>query len=183
MKKRTLCLILVILTLFCCSDKREQKGNIIAKINNFHLSFEEFERLLAAELELDKELKITKKAKREFLDELIKKELLIQEAKKQKLDRKEKFIRAIERYWEATLIRDLIDLQGAEIEKHTLVSQEEITDYYSEMKKVTPTLPVFSKIQHKIHDELKEKKKRLKLKQWITELKENAKIEIHENLL
>ncbi len=183
MKKKIICLFVIFLTLLCCSDKSKQKGDVIAIINDFHLSIDEFEQQLAAELEFDKEFKITQKAKKEFLDELIKKELLIQEAKKLKLDRKKKFIQAIERYWESTLIRDLIDLKGAEIDKHTLVSQEEILDHYNEIKKETPTLPPLNKIQKNIHDELKEKKKRLKLKQWITELKKNAKIKTHENLL
>jgi len=50
-------------------------------------------------LNLDREFKLTQKAKKDFLDQLIVKEVMIQEAKKRNLDRKEKFVRAIERYW------------------------------------------------------------------------------------
>ncbi|HUV60070.1 MAG TPA: hypothetical protein VMW09_08155 [Desulfatiglandales bacterium] len=41
---------------------------------------------------------MTKEAKKKFLEELIRKELLIQEAKRFNLDKKEKSVRAIERY-------------------------------------------------------------------------------------
>jgi hypothetical protein len=91
-------------------------------INDYHLTLDEFQDQLAAELKLEKDFKLTEEAKREFLEGLIRKELLIQEAKRLKLDRKEKFVRAIERYWESTLIRDIMDLKGKEIAKKIFVS-------------------------------------------------------------
>ena len=121
--------------LFCCTQEKIEEDKALAKVNDYVLTLDEFQVQLAQELKLDKEFKLTKRAKKEFLDQLITKELLIQEAKRRKLDRKEKFIRTIEQYWESTLIRDLMEMEGQKIEKCTLVSQEEIEIRYKEMKK------------------------------------------------
>ena len=169
--------------LFCCAQEQTEKKEIVAKINDYELTLKEFDDQLAAELELDKDFKLTKEAKREFLEQLIRKELLIQKATELELDRREKFIRAIERYWESTLIRDLVELKGKEFSQRTYVSQEEIEARYEEPKKSEGELPLLEEIQKKIAEELKEQKKREKLTAWIIDLRRNAKIEIDQELL
>lgn len=109
--------LFVSLSLFCCSQEKPVESKILARINDYNLTLDEFHHQLAAELEFDKDFKLTEEAKQEFLEELIVKELLIQEAKRLKLDRKDKFIRTIERYWESTLIKGLMDLKSKEIQK------------------------------------------------------------------
>ncbi len=124
-----------------CSGGQEGQREVLARINDFELTRAEFERQLARELELDADFRLTKEAKKTFLEEVIRKELLIQEAKKRGLDRKEKFIRSMERYWEATLIRDLMELKGAELGDRIYVSAEEVQDYYRSLAKSEKTLP------------------------------------------
>ncbi len=169
--------------LFCCAQEQTEKKEIVAKINDYELTLKEFDDQLAAELELDKDFKLTKEAKREFLEQLIRKEIFIQKATELELDRREKFIRAIERYWESTLIRDLVELKGKEFSQRTYVSQEEIETRYEELKKSEGELPLLEEIQKKIAEELKEQKKREKLTAWIIDLRRNAKIEIDQELL
>jgi peptidyl-prolyl cis-trans isomerase C len=185
MKKYLLILFALSLlaSLFCCSKEDEKRAKILSRINNYSLTIDEFEGQLAAELEFDKNFKLTRQAKKEFLDELIFKELFIQEAKKMKLDRKDKFVRSIERYWESSLIRDLIDLKSEEIDKKVSVTQEEITDYYNEKKQNDQATPPLARIKDKVRHELKEKKKSRMLKEWTDGLRENAEIEIDQNLL
>ena len=171
------------MSLFCCSQEKPEETEILSRINDYNLTLDEFQYELTAELELDKDFKLTEEAKRKFLEELIRKELLIQEAKKLKLDRKDKFVRTIERYWESTLIRDLIDLKSREIEKKAYVSQKEIETRYKEMKKSEEKLPPLKEIDEQIGKELKEKKKTTMLEEWISDLRKNAKVEIYEELL
>jgi len=182
-KKFFYVLFFLSLSLFCCSQEKTEKGKILAMINDYSLTLEEFQHQLAAELELDRDFKLTKEAKKEFLEELIRKEILIQEAKRLQLDREEKFVRAIERYWEFTLIRDLMELKGKEITQRTLISQEEIGDYYKEMQKSEEELPSLKELEEKITKKLKEKKKTRILKEWINDLRGKAKIEINRELL
>ncbi len=147
------------------------------------MTLDEFQVQLAQELKLDREFKLTKEAKNEFLDQLITKEILIQEAKRRKLDRKEKFIRAIERYWESTLIRDLMEMEGQKIEKRTVVSQEEIEMRYKEMKNLDENQPPLESIRQKISEKIMEDKKSSMLEEWVNHLKKKAKIEINQELL
>jgi hypothetical protein len=99
------------------------------------------------------------------------------------LDQQEKFMRVIERYWESTLIRNLIELKSEEIQKRILVSEEEIKDYYKQMEKTTKeTLPLKEYREQIIHT-LKEHKKTRMLGEWINTIKEQSKIQINTELL
>lgn len=169
--------------LFCCSQEKQEETKTLSRINNYNLTLDEFEYQLAAELELDKDFKLTREAKKEFLEQLIRKELLIQEAKKLRLDRKDKFMRTIERYWESTLIRDVIELKSKEIEKKVYVSEDEIEIRYKEMKESGNKLLPLQEIRDIISKELKEKKKTMMLEKWISDLRKKARIEIAEELL
>ena len=115
----------------------------------------------------------------QFLEELIRKELLIQEAKKQKLDQQKKFIQTIERYWESTLIRNLIDLKSEEIHNKVVVSEEEIQIRYEKMKLENPSLPAFDHLRQEIEKKIKEEKQSALLQEWITGLREHADITIY----
>ena len=176
-------LLLLSLILCACSQEKAEEGKMLARINDFTLTLDGFQRQLAAELELEEDFKLTNEAKKEFLEELIRKELLIQEAKKLHLDTRDAFVRAIERYWESTLIRDLIELKSKEIQEKTYVTQEEIEARYKEMKGSDETLSPLREIQEEISTELQEEKKSYLLEEWISELRKKAKIEINEQLL
>lgn len=186
MKKRYGQMIFVSIFLaffFGCSQETGEKGAVLSRINDYELTLNEFERQLTAELELDKTFKLTREAKVHFLEDLIRKELLLQEAKRRKLDRREAFVQAMERYWESTLIRDLIEVKGKEIEEKTYVSQEEIKDRYHQLTNRDPSLPPLDQVEEKLKRELTEKKKSRSLKEWISGLRERADVQIRDDLL
>lgn len=166
-----------------CAQEEKKDKQVLARINDFVLTLDEFQVQLAEELEMDKDFKLTQEAKKDFLDRLVMKEVLIQEAKKQNLDSREKFIRAIERYWESTLIRDLMVMKGQEIEKRTVVSQEEIEQRYNKMKQLEPNQPPLESIRVNISKQTMEDKKNKMLKEWVEQLKQKAKIDINQKLL
>jgi hypothetical protein len=76
-----------------------------------------------------------------------------------------------------------MELKGGEITRRALVSQEEIEDYYKEMQKSEEKLPSLKVLKEKITKELKEEKKTRMLKEWIDDLRKEAKIEINQELL
>jgi uncharacterized protein YdiU (UPF0061 family) len=171
------------LQLFSCSNDRPEDREILAKINDFYLTLNEFQYKLSDELEMERDFKLTKEARDEFLNDIIRKELLIQEAKKMELDKEEKFMRTIESYWEATLIRDLMEKKGMEISETIIVSQDEINNYYNSLKKTRPDLPPLESMEEAIIKDLKERKKTEKLREWIDSLQKNADIDINKELL
>ncbi len=179
--KTALCLVFMFLLTTCAGQKSDEE--IVARINEYNLSLKEFETQLAANLDTDPEFQLDQQAKDAFLDQLIQRELLIQEAMKLKLDRRDRFIRTIERYWQSTLIRDLLELKGVEVEKQTYVSEEEVTGRYQKMRNEDPSLGPIETFREEIMQGLKEEKKTQKLKEWIGLLQKNAKIEINRDLL
>ncbi|MCB2147619.1 MAG: SurA N-terminal domain-containing protein [Deltaproteobacteria bacterium] len=179
-------MLAAITAIHACSPSPENDGDgkTLATINDYRLPRNAFQRQLASELELEKDYKLTEDAKKEFLETLIRKELLIQEAMRLKLDRKEAFKKSIEKYWESTLIRDLITLKSLEISETIYISQEEIADRYAELKKSAPNIgPLTEKLNEQLQQELKASKKTVKLDAWIGELRSRAKIKIDEALL
>ena len=176
----TTCLAVSVMS---CGQEQSDQELILAKINEYTLTLNEFNTLLKEELEYNAEFKLDQDAKRAFLDQIITKELLIQEAKRRQLDRKDKFVRSIERYWESTLIRDLMAMEGQAIEKRTVVSQEEIETRYDELHQSSPNPPQLTALRDQITQQILEEKKRHSLEDWIGRLKSKAQIKVDEKLL
>ena len=104
-------------------------------------------------------------------------------AKKLDLDRKNKFVRTIERYWESTLIRDLLEIKGKEITQHVLIPEADIEARVRKIKKSGKGVRNSEKARKKAVAELKNRKRREMLREWISGLRKTAKIEINQDLL
>ena len=76
-----------------------------------------------------------------------------------------------------------VELKRKEISEKTYVSQEEVENYYKKRQISEQDLPPLREIEAKITKELKEKKKIGLLRDWIIDLRKNAKIEINEEIL
>ena len=175
--------VLLILGIINCSQDKSEEELVIAKINDYALTLNAFNTQLREELEYDKDYKLNQDTKKAFIDQIITKELLIQEAKKRKLDRKDNFVRAIERYWESTLRRERMAIEGQKIEKRTVVSQEEITARYNSMLESDPDLIPLEALSEQISQQILNEKKQLALEEWVGQLKSNARISVNEELL
>ena len=176
-------LFAVILVLFSCSDNNSRvKEDIILTINDFNMSKSEFQTKVKADMEYNDSFKKNDSVKQEMLDGLIRKELLIQEAKKMGLDKNSQFISAIERYWEATLIKLLMEQKNNEIQKTTTVSQEEIKQQYEAYKLKNRSLPAFEIIEKEIAAEVLESKKSAILENWVESLRKKANIKIDDKI-
>lgn len=186
MKKIILCLILLIVSLplvSCSPEQKTEEAEIVVSINDYPLTLSEYQNQLNSIVNLNEEYKLTREARKASLEELIRKELLIQEAKRLELDRTERFIRTIERYWESTLIRDLMEVKGAEFTNRTLVSEDEIEAAYNDMKKSGEELQPIENMREQIAERIREEKKTRMLEQWIEGLRKTARVEINEELL
>lgn len=185
MRIRCLIVLQLALLLFSlsCSQEKKEDQDIIAKINDYNLTIDEYKYQLREAMECEEQTELTNKFKIDFLEELIKKEILIQEAIKLDLDKKEKFIKSIERYWESTLIRNFMDIKNEEINQTMLVSKNEIDTYYKKLKESKDTIPPLNKIEDSIIREIKERKNRVSFKNWISQLRKNAQVEINQEIL
>lgn len=167
----------------CSNENIANREKIIAVINGCNLSLDEFNTKLEHELEFHPQYKSTAEAKKEFLQSLIKKELLIQEALNSGLDKNKEFVIAIEQYWEATLIKNLMEFRNHEIKKQTYVSTKEIKNRYSQLKSINKNLPEYEKVKNEIAGSIRQEKNTKALNQWLDELNRKAAITINEQYL
>lgn len=125
MKKHYACFVIVAIFMFVgfalqgCS-RPKQEGKRVAQINNYNMTEEDFKNELRF-LGYDGVL-IDPKA---VLDVAIDRQLLIQEAQRMGLHKQKTFLEAIERYWEQTLIKELMDKETMRITKSVAPEERE----------------------------------------------------------
>ena len=166
-----------------CAKKETEKVPILAKINNYELTVRDFQdeaRLIRGSKYLSGN---ALKAKQDFLDELINKQILIQEAQKMNFDKDKAFMKEIERYWEQALLKLLLKKKTDELVGVIDVSPKEVQEEYKKMKDEDPAIAGLEKIAPQIREELLDRKRTQALGAWIDGLRKNATVNINERLL
>jgi len=123
--------ISLILVFIACAKKEEQKVPYLAKVGNTKITQADLEREIKNLPEFAQKLFEGPGGKEKFLDELIKKELLYQEALKKGLDKDAEYRRKVEEYKKLTLIGQLLE---KEIETKAKVTDQDVKDYYEKHK-------------------------------------------------
>jgi hypothetical protein len=146
-------------------------GEWAIKVNERTISREELEKSYSYHISIHGAIKDRKT----FIEELITKELLIQEAKKMGLDNEEPFRRSIQNYYEQTLIRNLTQklVSGIKVS----VSEDEVISVCKE----TGLSPDES-TKADIRTALEEKKRQDEMEDWLKSLKDKALIKIKEDI-
>lgn len=125
--KKILILILAGFFVFGCTQKGNSEGTVIAKVNNAVITKEDFLREISRLPEWAKERFSSKEGKEQFLEEMIKREILYQEAERLGLSKDKEFVAKVEEYKKMTLLSTLLK---KEIEEKAVVSDKEIKEYY-----------------------------------------------------
>lgn len=165
----------------CGSNTDSEKKEIAIQVNNSKISLAEFNDMIKFDAYADPEMELTADTRDLFIKYLVRKELLIQEAARLKLDSKKEFIQTIEKYWEATLIRNLLDLKSAELKKEVLITDGEIDACYSKNRErfVQP----LGAEKEGIKRLLESKELKMKLEKWIKSLRDCADVNVNKALL
>jgi len=145
-------LVISVFLFICGCTPQEKNKQILAKINNYEVSAHEFEQEFqdSAYSRTD-----TLEARKEFLNLLINQKLILQDAQAKGLDRNASFLKMIEKFWEQSLLKLVLDKKSAEISKTLRTTDRESAREQGE----------------KIMDD------------WIDSLHKNAKIKINYDLL
>ena len=161
-------LILVSFLSYGCSKKTDNV-QIVARVNNYLVTIDDFKH--------EAGMSIYGASKELILQDIINKELLLQEAQKINLDKNKYFMKEIEDYWKQTLIKRLISLKGDEFLALSKVSAEEIKAEYNRMyQEETGKIKPYEQISGKIQEQLRTKKAQIMLNNWINGLRKNADI-------
>jgi peptidyl-prolyl cis-trans isomerase C len=114
--------------------ERKPEGPVAVQINERAITLEEFKAEVDKSLAIDPEFTGTPEDREGLIEELITRELLIQEAMRLGLDREAEFRRQIRKYYEQTLVEELMHAKLGDITVD--VSEEEIEERYGLMGKV-----------------------------------------------
>jgi peptidyl-prolyl cis-trans isomerase C len=154
MKKIVFGLILTAALISCSQKTAEQKGPFLAKVGNTTITQADFDREFKALPEYAQQLFGDEKGKEKFLNELVNKEILYQEALKKGLEKTPDFQKKLEDFKKLTLVTELFE---KEIMSKANVSDQELKDYYDKHKEeFTPTIQIkASHILVKTEDEAK----------------------------
>ncbi|MDO8603137.1 MAG: SurA N-terminal domain-containing protein [Candidatus Omnitrophota bacterium] len=163
-----------------CSSGNNNTGNeIIAQINKYKMTTEDF-RYELKNVPYDEAASLkTEDGRKRYLGGLIEKEVLLQEAQRQNIDREKDFMKSIENYWEQALLRTLLERKSKEISGLIHVYDNEIEEYY----KSSGEDMSFSKVKNEIRDIIKQSKETEAMAAWIDDLKKNSYIKVNETVL
>lgn len=175
---------LVLVTLFSfiagCSPCNNNAGNkAVAQINKYKMTEEDFRYEFKNAPYDEAAFLKTEKGRRQYLEGLIEKEVLLQEAQHLGIDREKDFMKSIESYWEQALLKILLERKSREISGLIHVYDNEIEEYYRDSGEKQP----FTKVKNEIRDIIKQKKETEAMNAWIEELKKKSSIKVNEEVL
>jgi len=148
---------------------------IVVQINDYPLTLSEYNEMLE-EAGISGEPVKTREA---FVENLINRKLLLQEAQRKGLDKEKDFLRSIEKFWEQSLLKIIIDKKTSEILSGLEVTDKEMEDYYENWARENPDdIKPLEEVKGIIRWQLLRLKQSLILDAWIKTLRDKAHIKI-----
>ena len=179
MKLRSVLILTLVAALAGCG--RVQSGKtVLARVNDYEITREEFDSEFKNFIASGYEKGESQKA---FLDDLIDKKLILQEAQRKGLDRGPKFLRMVERSWEQTLLRLAIERKMKQIAGSYTVSDAEVQKAYDAMVKSGKTEKPYDQVYGQIMWELSKRKESELIDAWLKDLHRRAKVDARYELL
>jgi len=172
-------LLVIIFGLFLISGCiKERPKDVAIRVNDFITTIDEFEdEFKNSGYSKDKE------GKENFLEDLIDRKLLLQEAERLGLDKEKEFLKEIEHFWERTLLKNIFDKKSKELAGKVHVYEDEIQAHYDEMIKNGLTKKSYEEIYDQIKWQILREKQTKAFDDWLKDLRKKAKIEANRELL
>lgn len=177
--KKYLIILCAAFLFFGCTSKPGNKI-ILAKINDYEITKEEFQEAFKDSMY---GMADTMESRQEFLDNLINQKLILQEAQKKGLDKEANFLKAIERFWEQSLLKVALDKKSKEISSNMRIGDKEIQAAYQKIAQEGKTDKTYDQMYSQLKWELTKAKEAEEINKWINELHNKARIKVDYNLL
>lgn len=162
-----------------CSGS-EPSEKIVVRINEYTLTPDEFNEVYAESGVAED----TPRAREKFIDNLITRKLLLQEAQKEDIDKQRSFLRTIENLWEQALLKIVMDQKAKELASGVSVTEEELLDFYNQWEKDRPeNTQSFNEVRELIKWQMLKRKQQLAFNTWVNNLKSQANIKIDKKAL
>ena len=161
----------------CTSHREDEK--IVAEVNKYKMTIEDLKYELKNIPRHETGLLKTSQGRRGYVDRLLEKEILLQEAQRQGIDKERDFMKSIENYWEQALLKSLLQRKSDQISGSIHVYDNEIEEYYKDSSETKP----LSEVTPDIRRIIRQKKETEAMIAWIEELKERSFMKINEDIL
>jgi len=178
MKKYTFLLLVAMFILGCGRVPKEKM--FLAKINNYEITQQEFEQEFKDSSfgRVD-----TLESRKDFLNNLINRKLILQDAQNKNLDKDRDFLKMIERFWEQSLLKLALDKKTKDISGSVLVSDKTIEETYNHLLKEGKTDKTYDQMYQQIKWEVTKFKETQAMNSWMEGLRQRADIKINYDLL
>lgn len=170
----------LVMVVFTCGCARKGSEEPAIKINNFQMSAQEFEQEFK---EAPASLLGPENQKEKFLENLVSRKLILQEAERLGMNREKDFLKAIERFYEQSLLKLVVDKKSNEFASKTQVNDREIETYYNEMKERGLVEKPLPEVYKEIRWQLLRQKQARAFEIWVEGLRQKARIEINKKAL
>ena len=176
--KKSIFLCLALILFAGCA--RKQDKDILVRINNYQITFAEFdEEFKNSPYNRDDTLV----SKVEFLDYLINRKLMLQDAERKNLDKDPEFLKMIEKFWEQSLLRLALDEKAREVEQNISISDNTIEKAYQKMLREGKTDKSYEDMYNQIKWDLMKFKESQRMDEWVNRLRAQAKVKVNYDLL
>lgn len=175
MKKLTVLVLLFLLVSGCVWFEENEKPAI--KIGKIQISSEQFQR------EFDSSGFAKKGKKKDFLDTLITRKLILLEAEKLGLDKDPEFLHDVQDFWQQSLLKLVLDKKIKKLAVDVSVGEEEIKSYYIKNKDKKFADKEFGQAYDQAKWMLLRDKQEDAIVNWIDSLKNDSKVVIDYKLL
>ena len=169
--------VILIPVIASCGVPKQHK-DAVATVNGAPVPMQEFQKELAIYANRNPDFKLNAGSVEEHLNMVIDKQLMIQEAMKMGLAEDERFLETIKRFWEQTLIRELIDAKSSEWRDKLFVTEDEILGYYQNIKSGLTPSPLLKDVREEIRLSLLEQKRQKAMEEWLKEVRKDSEIKI-----
>ena len=165
--------ILFLLFIFIGGCSSKDKKTVLLWVNNYDITKEEFEQEF-------KESAFGKvdnvESRKDFLNNLINRKLILQEAQAKGLDKEKGFLKTIEKFWEQSLLKIALEKKSQEIAGSVQVSDDEIEKKYQAMLSEGKTDKLYQAMYQEIKWQITKDKESQKMNEWLEGLRKKAKI-------
>jgi hypothetical protein len=177
MKKIALGLILLVIVLFVAFKlKPPKQEDYLVKINNYTITPQEFnEEFQASAYAKDN----TPESKKEFLSMLIRRKLVLQDAQSLGLDKDKEFLKSIERFWEQSLLKRMMDKKTHEISGQAQIPDSAVKILYEKLKNEGKADKPYEQMYSQIKWSLSRIQESQAVNQWLLSLYKKAEIKIN----
>jgi len=180
MKKNFAFLLLLALALCGCTKPADKDKQVVARINNYEITKDEFNAEFQASPYSRSD---TLDSRKEFLNTLINRKLILQDAEAKGLDEDKDFLKMVEHFWEQSLLKLVLDRESKEIAGAVMVTDKEIEALYSKLKTEGKTDKTYDALYSQLKWELTRIKETRMLADWLSALRNKSDIRLNLELI